>query len=371
MRTIQVVNVRFFNATAWYGFYLARLLREAGHETLVVGLPGTESFGVAEAWGLSPIPMGLNTNNPLRMAALLGDINSLVRDFRPDVVNCHRGESFLLWGLCKLAGGGFRLVRTRGDQRLPKANLPNRWLHRDVADAVIATNSRMARHFVQTMGLPGRKVWTILGGVDTKKFCFDAAGRERVRAEFGYFPSDRVIGIVGRFDDVKGQRELIEAVGMLKREGIEGVRLLFVGFPTTVSTEEIWGWCREAGIEDISAVTGPREDVAACLSALDIGVCASRFSETIARAPMEIMACGRPLLSTNIGVLPDLVPEQALCSPGDPAALAGLLRGVLAEPWRLDEIREEEERTMAQYSGRDFLTHTLSLYEGLMNGNGA
>ena len=75
MRTIQVVNVRFFNATAWYGFYLARLLREAGHETLVVGLPGTESFGVAEAWGLSPIPMGLNTNNPLRMAALLGDIN--------------------------------------------------------------------------------------------------------------------------------------------------------------------------------------------------------------------------------------------------------------------------------------------------------
>ena len=53
------------------------------------------------------------------------------------------------------------------------------------------------------MGLPGRKVWTILGGVDTKKFCFDAAGRERVRAEFGYFPSDRVIGIVGRFDDVR------------------------------------------------------------------------------------------------------------------------------------------------------------------------
>ncbi len=371
MRTIQVVNVRFFNATAWYGFFLARLLREAGHETLVVGLPGTESFGVAEAWGLSPLPMELNTSNPLRMAGLLADIRALVRDFRPDVVNCHRGESFLLWGLCKLATKSFRLVRTRGDQRLPKANWPNRWLHRDVADAVIATNSRMARHFVQTMGLSGRKVWTILGGVDTQKFRFDAAGRERVRAEFGYFPSDRVIGIVGRFDDVKGQRELIQAVGMLRREGVEGVRLLFVGFPTTISTDAIQTWCHEAGIADIAAVTGPREDVAACLSALDVGVCASLFSETIARAPMEIMACGRPLLATNVGVLPDLVPDQALCPPGDPAALAALLRGVLAEPWRLAEIGQEEERIMAQYSGRDFLTHTLSLYEGLLNGNGA
>lgn len=43
MRSIQVVNVRWFNATAWYGMYLSRLLLEGGHEVLVLGLPGTLS----------------------------------------------------------------------------------------------------------------------------------------------------------------------------------------------------------------------------------------------------------------------------------------------------------------------------------------
>ncbi|EPR41213.1 glycosyl transferase group 1 [Desulfovibrio sp. X2] len=371
MRAIQVVNVRFFNATAWYAFFLARLMREAGHEALVVGLPGTESFGVAERWGLAPVPMELNTQNPLRMAALYRDIAALVSDFRPDVVDCHRGESFLLWAILKLRTRAFRLVRTRGDQRLPKANLPNTWLHRDAADAVIATNSRMARHFVREMGLPRSKVWTILGGVDTDCFRFDAAGRERVRAEFGFTPDDQVVGIVGRFDEVKGQRELIAAMGRLRqRDGMHRARLFLVGFPTTLSTEQVMAWCREAGIEDGVRVTGPRDDVAACLSALDVGVCASLFSETIARAPMEIMACGRPLISTSVGVLPDLIPPQALCRPGDVPGMEELLLLALSQPEWLAAVREEEQRTMSQYSGRDFLSQTLSLYQGLITGSG-
>ena len=91
----------------------------------------------------------------------------LVKDFRPDVVNCHRGESFLFWGALKEAGG-YALVRTRGDQRLPKGNWPNRMLHTKVADAVIATNSVMARYFAGPMGVPPQRLHTILGGVDAR-----------------------------------------------------------------------------------------------------------------------------------------------------------------------------------------------------------
>ena len=41
MRTIQVVNVRWYNATAWYGVTLAHCLQKAGHESIVAGLEGT------------------------------------------------------------------------------------------------------------------------------------------------------------------------------------------------------------------------------------------------------------------------------------------------------------------------------------------
>ncbi|MDP3425791.1 MAG: glycosyltransferase family 1 protein, partial [Humidesulfovibrio sp.] len=43
MVVFQVVNVRWFNATAWYGLYLSRLLQEAGHRVVVLTLDGTES----------------------------------------------------------------------------------------------------------------------------------------------------------------------------------------------------------------------------------------------------------------------------------------------------------------------------------------
>ena len=38
IRSIQVVNVRWYNATAWYGVTLAHALQTAGHPTLVAGL---------------------------------------------------------------------------------------------------------------------------------------------------------------------------------------------------------------------------------------------------------------------------------------------------------------------------------------------
>ena len=166
LRTIQVVNVRWFNATAWYGLELARLLNAAGHESRVVALAGTETFEKAESMGLRPLAMPLNAKNPLEFPGLIRDMARLIRGFRPDVVNCHRGESFLFWGLLK-GMGGYALVRTRGDQRLPKGNLPNRILHTRVADAVVATNSVMARHFAGKMRVPADRLYTILGGVGT------------------------------------------------------------------------------------------------------------------------------------------------------------------------------------------------------------
>lgn len=59
-RSIQVVNVRWFNATAWYGLELARLLNAAGHESRVVALADTETFAKAEEMGLRPLAMPLN-----------------------------------------------------------------------------------------------------------------------------------------------------------------------------------------------------------------------------------------------------------------------------------------------------------------------
>ena len=100
----------------------------------------------------------------------------------------------------------------------------------------------------------------------------------------------------------------------------------------------------------------------ACLSALDVGVVASLWSETIARAALEIMACGRPLVSTSVGVMPDLLPASALVAPGDVDALAGVLRRAATdEAWRRDLAGHCSERVMT-LRDKDFLEQTLAVY---------
>lgn len=365
MRSIQVVNVRWFNATAWYAMYLSRLLQEAGHEVLVLGLPGTLSARKGEEWGLPMRLLDLNTGTPWGIAALYAKLKGLVRDFRPDVVNCHRGEAFLLWGLLKKELGGFGLVRTRGDQRLPKANIVNRWLHNDVCDAVITTNSPMTRHFRSAFGVPEQKLHEILGGVDTDVFHPDPGARQRIREELGYADSDFVVGLLGRFDRVKGQLELIRAVSRLYHGGMTNIRLLLLGFDSATPEAAVQGWIAENGIGPITAITGKRPDIGACLNALDLGVVASLWSETIARAALEIMATGVPLIGSDVGVMPDLLAPPAIFPAGDEDAMTRKIREAMTDSGLVATLANGQRNRMADLSGRDFLARTLAVYEGV------
>lgn len=367
MKIFQVINVRWFNATAWYAITISRLLADAGHDVTVLTQAGTDSEKKAREMGLNTVAVDLNTTNPARFLRATGHIIQLLRTHRPDIVNCHRGEGFFLWGLLKMAGFSYRLVRTRGDQRLPRSDAFNRMLHAKIADAVVVTNRLMADYFLTKMRTPGKGVWLIHGGVDHKQFAFDEKGRDRVRQEFGFNPDDVVVGLLGRFDRVKGHKETIEAVARLAENGMDNVRLLLIGFDTAMTRSEIDAWIQEFNVNEITRISGKREDVAACISALDIGVVASLWSEAIARSALEIMAVERPLVSTTVGVMPDLAAPCMLVEPGNAAQLAEAIKKLLSEPKIKEEVLESQKRTMSQLTLDEFLKRTLNLYTSLLD----
>jgi glycosyltransferase involved in cell wall biosynthesis len=371
LRIIQVVNVRWFNATAWYGLSLARLLQDAGHTVRVLGLAGTDSFAKAQQMGLDVVPLDLNTTNPARLPFLLRAMRSLLRDFRPHVVNCHRGEGLVFWGLCKSGKQPFALIRTRGDQRPPKANPVNRVLHARLVDALIATNSRTAGQCRELLGARSDvgqdhdKLFMIPGGVDTARFAPDPAGRAAVRQKYGFADDDMVVGLLGRFAAVKGQKELIEAVRQVRAARARGwnrIRLMLMGFSATLPQETVQGWIQEAGLGDIAVITGVVADVPAHISAVDMGVIASQGSEAIARAALEMMACQVPLAGTDVGVMPDLLSPDALAPAGDAAALAALLERGLGDAAFLPALRKQQALRMQTLSNEYFLEQTLNVY---------
>ncbi|BBD06971.1 glycosyltransferase family 4 protein [Desulfovibrio ferrophilus] len=363
MRIIQVANVRWFNATSWYALYLARLLQDAGHESLVLTLEDTESHAKAQEWNLDVRTLPLNSSNPLKVAHVYRELSQLVTEFKPHAVNCHRGESFWLWSLLKKRSNSFRLIRTRGDQRLPKHDPINRWLHASVADAVIATNSVMYGHFREHFPIRDCNLHRILGGVDRARFAFSVDGRARVRAEFGFGEDDLVVGLLGRFDEVKGQRELIQAIASLRADGNVHLKLMLAGFPTATTQEQVQNWINDSGMSDATVITGSRRDVADIISAMDLGVIASKWSETIARAALEIMSCGVPLIGTTVGVMPDLISGRALFPPNSVKNMAESIAWAQPESTRRGLV-SQQAKTMENLSGEAFLERTLAVYRG-------
>ncbi|WP_031483878.1 glycosyltransferase family 4 protein [Maridesulfovibrio frigidus] len=368
MKIFQVINVRWFNATSWYALYLSKLLQDAGHEVLVITVPDTETEEKALEMGLNVEAIDLNSTQPVKLVKACAKVFSLVRKHKPDVVNCHRGEAFFWWGILRKMRLGFKLVRTRGDQRLPRNDIFNRYLHSNIADAVVVTNKRMAEHFLKKMELAENSLWLIHGGVDTDTFKYNASGREEVRKRFGFNDNHTVIGLLGRFDRVKGQHELIEAVSKIRNEfKTDNIRLFLMGFPTATSRHEVDSWIQKNNMDDITAISGKCEDVSACISAIDIGVIASLWSETIARAALEIMACQRPLISTSVGVMPDLLPDEALVEPEDIEGMANKLTEIIENQEMREKLLKEHAKTMSQLSGADFLKRTITLYQGVLS----
>lgn len=360
LRILQVVNVRWFNATAWYGLRLSRLLKDAGHDVCVVGLQNTASFAKAQEMGLEPVALNINTLNPFGVGPGLWGLTRLLRDFSPDIVNCHRGEGFLYFALLKKMGLPFVLVRTRGDQRRPQKSLINQYLHNTASEALIVTNSHMKKVFMHKFATPSDHVRVVLGGVDTKTYAFSAEGRARVRKEFGIGENERVVGLLGRFDPVKGHEVLVKAMALLQ-EKMPHLRLMLVGRESAISHDAIRSLAHEVGLNN-PVLIGERDDIPACISAMDIGVVASLGSETIARAALEMISCGLPVIGSNVGVMPDILPGWATFTPEQPAALASCLSGILENEQQIELLLRWNKNLLSTVSDEAFLAQTMEVY---------
>ncbi|MDR1450844.1 MAG: glycosyltransferase [Helicobacteraceae bacterium] len=320
MRFFHLVNVRWYNATAWYALNLCRLLQKAGFETVAGVLPDTKTAQTARAMGIRTYEDKFNAVNPIGAAIRL---NAFLRDFAPDVVTAHRGEFFWFLALKRFFGARWKLLRVRGDRRVTKASAINRFLHNRCADHIIVSGEWIKASLIDRLKTQSDKISVIYGGVDTQKFAFDKSGRERVRNEFGFAKEDIVVGLVGRYGEVKGHKYLIDALAIL-RQSDKRYKLLLVTDSADLNIADLQSYIDDRGLKAAAFITGFRADITACVSAFDIGAIASLGSEAICRAAFEIMAIGVPLIATAVGTLPEII--SSLAPPNNAAALADKIK---------------------------------------------
>lgn len=158
-------------------------------------------------------------------------------------------------------------------------------------------------------------------GVDVEAFR-PLPERESIRAALNL--RGFVVCYVGRFVEEKGVFDLIDATAMCK----ESVNVVFIGSgPLASAISSRAAECRISGRVRIIPQQQDPAALAKWMNAMDVLALPShttkRWKEQFGRVIAEAGACGRPVIGTRSGAIPDVVGDGGIIVPEqNPAALA-------------------------------------------------
>ena len=168
---------------------------------------------------------------------------------------------------------------------------------------------------------------------------------------------------VGNLEPRKNLTRLIEAFGLAVREhGFTG-QLVLVG-QAHMRAGEVQRAVRERGVESRVVFTGfvSHDDLTLLYNRASLFVYPSLY-EGFGLPPLEAMACGCPVLASNVTAMPEVLGDAALLvNPLSIAELAQGMMAVLDRPELAASLREKGLRRAAQYSWRATAAKTREVY---------
>ncbi|MEU6402389.1 glycosyltransferase family 4 protein [Streptomyces sp. NPDC046985] len=228
--------------------------------------------------------------------------------------------------------------------------------------AVVATSDWAARRLVSHHGLRPDRVHTAAPGADIAPLAPGTDGVSRLLCVAAVTPR-------------KGQHRLVEAlaaaadlpwscvcVGGLTQD------------PAYVS--EVRDLIARHGLRDRFRLAGPQAgaDLDASYAAADLMVLASS-AETYGMAVTEALACGVPVLASDVGGVPEAVGRAPggdvpgiLVPPHDPAALTAALRGWFGEPEARRRLKAAARGRRAALGGWAATARSLAVVLGRLPG---
>jgi glycosyltransferase involved in cell wall biosynthesis len=319
MRIIQAIDVRWYNACAYFALTQALALEKMGHEVLLMADPGSPPAKKARE-------LGLNLDDSVyfssfNIAGSLIKFNRIIKIFRPDIIIAHRGESHLLGALAGRLNK-VPLVRFRGDVRLPGSDPFSKALNEKLTGGIMVSTGKLKEKYLSKYNLNGIPIDVIYPGLDLSRFS-TITNKQDAREKYNIDPDHLVVGIVGRLSPVKGHRFLLEAVGKVIPE-IPSIKVIIAAEEAQIKKEDILKSACELGIDKIS-VLGRVENIEQLISVFDIGVISSVGSEMICRVLLEYYAAGVAAVGTRVNQIEEIMNLSGagiLVNPCDPKSMA-------------------------------------------------
>ena len=209
------------------------------------------------------------------------------------------------------------------------------WLDRRFLKRVngIIFVSEGQRKRLESFGIRGRRSWVVRNAVaaDSSRNPLSGDLRKEVFERLGIPSGVEMVVSAGRLSPEKGHQFLVEAIGMLQGSSNK-THFVFCG--EGPCQKELETRSKELGISEICHFVGFRRDLKEIFQAMDLMVLPS-LTEGLPNVILEVFACGKPVVATEVGGVPEIVEDGVngiLVPPGRSKLLAEAIKNFLATP---------------------------------------
>jgi len=229
-----------------------------------------------------------------------------------------------------------------------------------VSDAVIVPSETVRQDAVRILRLAPQRVYVTPEAAGPAFHPRDDGAVDAVRRRYGL--EGPFLLSVGSLEPGKNRERLLQAFARLRARGL-GHTLAVVG-------QRAWRYegeaplARRLGLADSVRFLGhvPQADLPALYSAADLFVFPSLY-EGFGLPALEALACGTPVVASNVSAVPEVVGDAALqVPPFDVEALADAIERLLRDDGLRAELRERGLERAALFSWEKTAAQTVEVY---------
>lgn len=240
-----------------------------------------------------------------------------------------------------------------------------------VPEKIINNSTHSAEKHTEILGYKKNKTYIIPNGFNIDMFKPSIIYRKKFRDEMGINDDSILVGLIGRFNLVKGHDLFIEAANQLvKNEQLkEKIKFILIGNKVDCSNSLLYNHIKKYGLEEYFYLLGEKGDLQNIIPALDL-VVSSSYSEGFPNVIGEAMSCGLPCVVTNVGDSGFVVGDTGVIVPAK--NIEALTRGIefiVNMPKSEREIlgMSARQRIIDNFSIESVVKKYSDLYEEIIN----
>ncbi len=277
-----------------------------------------------------------------------------------DIVNVHGYRDYIIPPLAARVAGVPAVVMTR---RLPhrfRSGVRAALCSYVFYDRIIAV-SRYVAKVMEECGVPRRRLCVVYNGVVPP---VRPRTPNELRAALGVPGDALVFGAAGRLTKEKGFDVLLRAM-----RGVKGHCLIAGG---GAQYDRLQSLAREIGVWHKVHFLGLQKDMSQFWHDIDVAVVPSLIDETFCRCAVEAMCCGKPVVASNVGAIPEVCGDGCalLISPGDVQALREALIRIEKSAGLRAEMGRKAIARAAYFSVSRMVEETEAVYRRLLRRRG-